>query len=186
MISKFRDVDKAIAHLCGELGLRAHGKYADVTWYSSEQTQERNAMVPPAQLSETLERFSRQFPEATVILEPDGGGVPVAGLQCRCNHMHRKACPYQCKHHNERPIICVLLCPPESPPSEQTKQDILRQFFDSMHAYQVAYKEEHIAEYRGKKKRRSSHHSHRSSRSSHHSSHRGQTTKGPLGILSRR
>lgn len=133
MLSRFRQIDRAIAYVCSGVDAWDPSGRVFVTWFPGGERKPFKTLVDIPQLVATLERFCRRFPEATAIVDPDHSGFPLFGLQCRCDSSIRKACSVHCRSHSDRPTICISASSQSDVSSEDEQETVLAAFQESVH-----------------------------------------------------
>ncbi|MBN2307977.1 MAG: hypothetical protein JXR94_03340 [Candidatus Hydrogenedentes bacterium] len=141
MISKFREVERAVAYLCQGLSGEFGPGWFEASLYSDGVTRVRSVIAEYANLRPLLERFCLRFEQASVIVEPGRASVPpIMAIQCRCNHGEVRRCGRYCEHHEDRPTVIVLFCAGANPPSDEQRQAALQAFHERMRQFQKADK----------------------------------------------
>ena len=160
MVSKFREVYKAVAFVCSGLKENCNdGAYAEISLFPrGRDEREQRSMVDIAHLAAALDHFSKRFPSANAVTKTEDKARPRGMIQCRCDREIRKHCPNQCRHHVDRPAICVIVFSDNRAPSLDETKSALDLMLNEIHEYQKEYIKDHPSEYR--------HQSSRSSRSS--------------------
>ena len=138
MISKFQNVERAVAYLCEEFAAQSAAAHADVSLYLDGMHCTRSRLTPVAGLRTLLLQFCHRFPEATVVFVPRREDTPIAAMQCRCSHQIRKICQRQCRHHRDRPMIGILLCDGKNRPTEEERRAALDTCHEHVHQHYAA------------------------------------------------
>jgi len=79
LISKFREVQTAVAFLSGGLESQAPGGCAHITWVAGNAPAFPLVVVEMERLQPTLMGLTRRFPEAAVILDHNARITPAGG-----------------------------------------------------------------------------------------------------------
>jgi len=125
MLSRFREVEQAIAYLCEGVDAWVGKGQAAVTWYPGGAHKPEQALVDVPHLVATLQHYCRKFPGATAVVDVTRADAPLFGLQCRCDAGRRQNCPGHCKTHADRPTVCIVGCRGNETPSEEKRKALL-------------------------------------------------------------
>lgn len=143
MTARIREVDRAVAYLREGLGMPEDAPYAEITWYPRGEEQARVFLAPVQQIGRQLDRLCRHFPEATVVLDKTSYDHPIGAIQCRCHPCGE--CPIHCKHHEDRPVVSVILRPVEEPLPKEEKLRLLKLMYSELHDMRVEPKRHGLA-----------------------------------------
>jgi hypothetical protein len=130
MVSKFHDVERAVAYLCE--CVRDHfpsSHHLDVSWYPHGTDRKRCLTSDMTLLGTTVGRMCRNFQEAAVICDPEKDEPAAVGIQCRYRD--------RVVSHQERPTVVVMACPNGDTPSAVARDAALNWLQTMIHEYQV-------------------------------------------------
>ncbi len=147
MISKFQDISRAVGFLCGAMREHARDTYIDVSYFTKGETKKRSSVVSLGHLRSTLDSYCERFSEAAVVIDPLNQDQAIGAIMCRCQRHVQRSCPQHCRHHQDRPIICVISCSQDHLPTDSERMEVLHLFHEMFHKYQVDYNKNHAAAY---------------------------------------
>ncbi len=150
MVSKFREVYKAVAYVCSGLRERCSNEgRVYVAFFPRGPGQcDRKGFVDLVHVTETLDRLTAQFPSASAVIHSDDNNGFCGIIQCRCDHESRKRCSQRCAHHAERPVIWVMQPLADRPPSAEETASALEAMVAEIHEYQKEYIKNHHSEFK--------------------------------------
>lgn len=133
MVSKFQEVDRAVAYLCGYV--REHDPQCPlgVSYYPHGHHCKRCMVTDAEHLSAIVQRMCRDFQGAAVILDTTHETPTAMAIQGRTKGKHM--------HHDDRPIVTIMPCDNNVQP-EATRQEHTLKMMQAM--IQEASKEEKL------------------------------------------